>query len=279
MRQPWRDKLAVLSGGSSGLGLHIAMALAEQGAKLVVIGRDQERLEQAAKKAKAVGAKSVDVFAFDVADETVWQSDSEEIVRWRSFIESNQLDLLLNVVGRSDRGMLSSLNAGDVLSQFQTNVLSTFLMTKACMPSLSQARGTVVNIGSLAGILSGPGMGGYSLSKHALVGMHRQWRLEAHDTGVHFMLVCPGPISREESSGRYDALAESRGLDSKHARPGGGVDLKRLDPKELATLILDGAARRQMELVVPGKARYLAALMALWPSWADQILRKRFQRD
>jgi NAD(P)-dependent dehydrogenase (short-subunit alcohol dehydrogenase family) len=275
--RPWKNKFAIVSGASSGLGLNLALALAEQGARLAILGRDPVRLEASRQATLQAGAEHVEVLAIDLLDEASWNQGSEEIARLRSLIENQPIDLLVNVVGRSDRGMLEHLTPGDLMEQFRVNVLSTFRMTQTCLPGLKLARGTVVDIASLAGILAGPGMGAYSLSKHALVGMHRQWRLELPGNQVHFLLVCPGPILRDGGDRRYVAMVASRNLEENMARPGGGVRLKGLDAAVLARRILDAAARRELELIEPSKARWLAALMPVWPSWADRILRNRFK--
>lgn len=277
LSQPWRNKFAIVSGGSSGLGLHLALGLAKQGANLVLIGRDLGKLEAAQHAAKSAGAPDVIILSFDMTDEVSWtggESDSAE--RLRDLLESYPIDLLINAVGRSDRGRLEQLQSTDLLQHFQANVLSAFRMTQKCFPGLKKARGTVVNIASLAGVIPAPGMGAYTMAKHALVGMHRQWRLEHVDSPVHFMLVCPGPIDRQDSRDRYDLLVQSRDLAPQQAKPGGGVRLNRLDPEALAERILYGAARRELELIVPSKARWLAALLSLCPSWADTIVRRRF---
>ncbi|MFN6129035.1 MAG: SDR family NAD(P)-dependent oxidoreductase [Planctomycetota bacterium] len=277
MRRYWQNKFAILSGASSGLGFHLALALAEHGARLALVGRDRGRLEKCRLATLDAGATQADVFSIDVADEVAWSEGLQDVSSFRSLCDAQPADLLINIVGASDRGLLESLAPADLISQFRVNVLSSFLMTNACLPSLKRAQGTVVNIAALSGILAGPGMGGYSMAKHALVGMHRQWRLELHDDKVHWMLVCPGPISRNETEGRYDALVTSRKLPPQTARPGAGVRLRSLDPSELAHRIIDAASRRETELIVPSKARWLAALMQVWPGWADRILRGRFQ--
>jgi short-subunit dehydrogenase len=187
-------------------------------------------------------------------------------------------DLLINAVGKSDRGLLGQLTQADLTEQFELNVLSTHAMTQFCFPALCQSRGVVVNIASLAGIVPGPGMGGYSMSKHALVGLHRQWRIESDSSGVHFLLVCPGPIQREDTLDRYADIVHSRGLDPASQRPGGGVALNRLDPNWLSQKILQAAFERKSELIVPTKARLLALMMAIWPSLADRIIRKKMNR-
>lgn len=277
MHQPWKNKLAVLSGASSGLGLHLALRLAEQKARLVLVGRDPVKLEKCRVSVLSVGAVEAIALPFDVTDNNEWDDANGHAARLRSIVESQGTDLLINVVGRSDRGMLESMNTADLLEQFQVNVLSSFRMTQACLPGLKRSEGTIVDIASLAGILAGPGMGGYSLSKHALVGMHRQWRLELANSKVHFMLVCPGPIARDDNEDRYDALVKERNLAAKTARPGGGVRLNRLDPTQLSRSILDAAMEKKVELIIPAKARWLAALLALCPRWGNRILRDRFK--
>lgn len=277
MKQPWQDKLAILSGASSGFGLHIALALAQQGARLVIVGRDRERLEKSRELVHSAGAAEAISFSVDITDEESWNANLGDVVGFRTFVENHAIDLLVNIVGRSDRGLLETMSDSDLLGQFQVNVLSTFRMTKVCLPGLKRAGGTVVDIASLAGILAGPGMGAYSLSKHALVGMHRQWCMELYESNVHFMLVCPGPIDRDDSGDRYSGLVEARNLDSKMSKPGGGVRLNRLNPEMLAKKVIDAAAQRKMELVIPSKARWLVALISLCPSWGMRILRNRFK--
>lgn len=276
----WKNRTAIISGGSSGLGLALARSLAKQGANLVIIGRDPDRLKATEKQALGLGAASVLTLPLDVRDlskptATDVQTQSASL---RDVLAVQGCDLLINAVGKSDRGLIGQLSEKDLIEQFETNVLSTHAMTKLCWTALCANRGVVVNIASLAGIVAGPAMGGYSMAKHALVGLHRQWRLESASTGVHFLLVCPGPIAREDSNRRYDELIESRGLDPAAQSPGGGVALSRIDPDDLSRRILRAAQERRLELIVPSKVRILAMLAAVWPSLSDKIIRKKMKR-
>ena len=276
----WKNRTAIISGGSSGLGLALTRSLAKQGANLVIIGRDPDRLKATEKQALGLGAASVLTLPLDVRDlskptATDVQTQSASL---RDVLAVQGCDLLINAVGKSDRGLIGQLSEKDLIEQFETNVLSTHAMTKLCWTALCANRGVVVNIASLAGIVAGPAMGGYSMAKHALVGLHRQWRLESASTGVHFLLVCPGPIAREDSNRRYDELIESRGLDPAAQSPGGGVALSRIDPDDLSRRILRAAQERRLELIVPSKVRILAMLAAVWPSLADRIIRKKMKR-
>jgi short-subunit dehydrogenase len=274
MDERWNSKRAVVAGGTSGLGKEFALELGRRHAHLVLIARDRERLEQTRAQATAAGAASVECFALDAA--SLATAPDGERKRMAEFAAEHPIDLLVNAIGKSDRGRLGDLRAEDVVGHIATNVVSALEITRACWPGLIAARGCVVNIASLAGILAGPGLGAYPLSKHAMVAMHRQWRLEEASSGVRFLLVCPGPIVRDDAGDRYAELVAAKRLPAESARPGGGVRIARLDPRELCLRILRGVEREEMELVLPGKAKWLAALMFLWPSWADRLLKERF---
>ena len=285
--QSWKNRTAVISGGSNGLGRALALALSQQSANVVIIGRDENRLAMVRQQCLEAGAPNVWIVSLDVRQMAVGKralADIETATHpepgesLRDVLAVQGCDLLINAVGKSDRGLLGQLTQADLTEQFELNVLATHAMTQFCFAALCQSRGVVVNIASLAGIIPGPGMGGYSMSKHALVGLHRQWRIESDSSGVHFLLVCPGPIQREDTLDRYADIVHSRGLDPASQRPGGGVALNRLDPNWLSQKILQAALKRKSELIVPTKARLLALLMTIWPSLADRIIRKKMNR-
>lgn len=281
---PWAERKVVVCGGTSGLGLQLVIATAEQNANIIIVGRDRARLETAKAMALDHGARTVAVYSIDLSLKEASSTSphllgATDEAKLRAWLNDNQLDLLLNAIGRSDRGQLEMLSDTELASMLNDNVICTWNMTCMAMDSIKRARGTIVNIGSLAGLVSAPGMGGYSISKSALTAMSRQLRVELASSGVHVMLVCPGPITRDDSGTRYQKLAEQRGLESDSAtKPGGGVKLGTIDPKVLCQKILDAAHRRKKELVMPVKASLLAGISDLWPSLADWILKKYIRK-
>ena len=283
---PWSGRWIVVCGGTSGLGLQMVIAAAQQKTNLLIVGRDSARLETAKAIAMDKGAISATGYSIDLSlkvtstsdrnsERSDRNSDGGDWVRLREWLSTHNVDLLINAVGRSDRGALEQLSDTDLASMFNDNLICTWNMIRTMLESLKRARGTIVNIGSLAGLVAAPGMGGYSVSKSALTTLSRQLRLELASEGVHVLLVSPGPIAREDSGTRYQKLAAERGLTSQSATSaGGGVKLKATDPQVLCQKILDAAHRRQRELVTPSKAAWLAAIANVWPSLADWILRK-----
>jgi len=267
----WLGCQVLVCGGSSGLGLHLVIAAARQNAKIAIVGRDANRLDAARLIALKHGAASVACFSIDLRNcDSNTTDDSAKLAQWLS---ENDVALLINAIGRSDRGLLEQLNSKDLISLFEDNVLCTWNMIQLALHSLKRSKGSIVNIGSLAGLVSAPNMGGYSIAKFGLTALSRQLRLELAKDNVSVTLVCPGPIERDDSGNRYQSLAVSRGLSNTATAPAGGAKLRMLDPEKLCDKILEAASQRRKELVCPAKAKWLAAIMPIWPNLADRILR------
>lgn len=281
---PWAQSYGIVSGGSSGLGLSLVAALARQNAHVGIVGRDLGKLEKARELAISLGAASVWTHSIDVTAVTPESEASQKFkTSLNQWLAGNGLHLLINAVGRSDRGPLEKLQPSDLESLFRDNVISHFNTTQLCLPSLKQSqrgnhRGTVINICSLAGIIATPNMGGYTVTKWALTGLTRQWRQELAADGIRMTMVCPGPIRRDDSDVRYIEVAKSRGMSQQNAGPGGGAKLKLLDPDRVASQILDAANHGKLELVMPIKATLLATIASFWPSMADRLLSRYIKK-
>ena len=143
-------------------------------------------------------------------------------------------------------------------------------VSREALPHLVAGRGHLVFIGSLASKSASRYLGAYPASKFPLAAYAQQLRLELGPQGLHTLLVCPGPIRRDDAGQRYDAAAAN--LPPEARRPGGGVKLKGIDPDWLAARILRTCERRKPELVVPARARLLFAISQLWPRWGDWIV-------
>jgi short-subunit dehydrogenase len=150
----------------------------------------------------------------------------------------------------------------------ELNFFATVACTQAALPHLLATKGHVVNIGSLASKCAARFMGGYAASKFAVAAFSQQLRLEMKSQGLHVLLVCPGPIVRDQPR----VYAGGDDLPAAAKKPGAGVKLKGIDPDWLAEKILRACQRRTTELVIPGKARLLFAISQLFPQWGDWLL-------
>ncbi|MEM9825704.1 MAG: SDR family NAD(P)-dependent oxidoreductase [Planctomycetota bacterium] len=255
-------------GGSSGLGEVIAGVLAGRGERVMIVGRDTKRLAEAADRIRTEFATDVQCFAADVAQ----AGDADRAVQ-AAVNAWDGLDVLVNVVGASDRGTLQQLCPDQLQHSFEANVLTTLRCCQAAAEALAQSRGVVVNIGSLAGKVGARFLGGYNIGKHGVTALTQQLRMEWHDRGVHVGVVHPGPIRRDDAGMRYqDRLGDD--VPESAAAPGGGTRVKGLDPAVVAKAVLRIIDRRDYEIILPRYLRFLIVLGNLSPKLGDWMLRK-----
>lgn len=260
----WHNKSVLITGASAGLGFAIAQAFAESGAKVAIAARGEAKLADAAAKLRLLGATVLPV----VADVTR-QADVENLVN-RTVLEFGGLDVLVNNAGRSTRGKAMDVTPEQFQELWELNFLSAVRCTQAAAPHLLRTQGHVINIGSLAAKTVSRYLGAYPATKFPLAAWSHQLRLEMAEAGLHVLLVCPGPLRRDDAGERY--RDQARDLPNSAARPGGGVKLKGIDPEWLAKRIVLACERRESELIVPATARLLLALAALSPRLGDWII-------
>lgn len=264
----WQDKVAVVTGGSAGLGLSIVAELVRAEARVVAVARDEARLGSAMRQLGAPTGRLTTV----AADITL-AADVERLFATVREVHG-RLDLLVNCAGRSTRGDVLSTSIDEYRELLELNFLGTVRCTQAAASQLIESRGHVVHVGSLASKTATRHLGAYPASKFPLAAFSQQLRYELGPHGVHVLLVCPGPIARADAGVRYGA---AEGMPEAARRPAGGVRLKSIDPDRLAHSILRACERRSAELVIPARARWLFAVAQLWPRVGDWLV-QRYQK-
>lgn len=262
----WQDKVCVVTGASAGLGAVIARTLSARGGKLVLVARRLQPLEQMADNLRALGGE-----VLAVAADLTLQQEVEKLAQ-QVTQQYGRVDLLCNCAGRSARGAILETTADDFQELLDVNFLAAVRATHAFATMLIEQQGHIVQIGSLASKVAARYLGAYPASKFALAAYAQQLRLELGPEGLHVLLVCPGPISRDDANVRY--AAQAKGLPEAAKLPGGGAKLKGIDPETLAEQILAACEKRQPELVLPWKVRLLAAISQLSPTLGDWLLRR-----
>jgi short-subunit dehydrogenase len=263
--QSWQGKVAIVTGGSSGLGRAIAAVLADCRAQVVIAARGAEKLAEVAAELGRDGRKVLAVPA-----DITRQEDVDALVA-RTLEHCGRIDALVNNAGRSARGEAIATTAEEFAELMNLNLIALVRCTRAAMPQLLENRGHLVNIGSLAGKTAARYMGAYSATKYAVSAYSQQLRLELGPQGLHVLLVSPGPIARDEPR-TYNA-EKLAGLPPSARKPGAGVKVGLLRSDKLAEQIVRACDRRQPELVVPARARLVFAISQLWPSLGDRIVR------
>ncbi len=178
------NSVALVTGGSSGIGRAIAETLIASGAKVAITGRNSIRLEEAA---KAIGA-------FPIQADVSKESDAIGTVE-RTIDHFGQLDILVNNAGIGVFKDLADLELADFESVFATNVTGAMLMGReATKHFIKRNSGNIINIASTAGLRGAPGGTAYYASKFALRGMTECWRAELRKHNIRVMLVNPSEV-------------------------------------------------------------------------------------
>ena len=186
-------KVAVVTGGSRGIGLAIAGWLAEHGASVVVSGRDADRLQTAVKELEAHGAP-----VLGVAADAAKREDADrlvEVTRERF----SRLDILVNNAGITRDALLIRMKDDDWDRVMEINLRGAFLMTRAASKAMVRLKtgGRIVNIASTAGTMGNAGQANYSAAKAGLIGLTKASARELAHWGILVNAVAPGLIETD----------------------------------------------------------------------------------
>ena len=185
------NKVAIITGGASGMGRAEAEAFAAEGASVVIADLNEEMAEDAASTIESTGGTAM-VVRTDVTDE----QNLENLVA-RTIAEYGQIDVLVNNAGVFDKYATSLETAGSYWDFiFNINVKSVFNLTNLVLPGMiTRESGSIVNIASIAGLVAGKGGAAYTASKHAIIGYTKHLAATYGKDGIKINAICPGTIS------------------------------------------------------------------------------------
>lgn len=232
----FNDKVAFVTGATSGIGQACALAFANAGAKVVGVGRKMEALNEVEKKIRETGADVLTIRA-DLSN----VQEAEQAVR-RAVEVFGGIDILVNSAGHLSTGTIenTSLEAWDKM--MDVNVRAVFQLMQKALPSLIERRGNIVNVSSVTGLRAFPGVLAYCVSKAALDQLTRCASLELAAKGVRVNAVNPGVVVTEihKRGGMNDDAYAAFLEHSKTTHPLGRTGR----PEEIADLILFLASDR-----------------------------------
>lgn len=203
------EKVALVTGSSSGIGLLTTVELARAGFRVVASMRDlgrRQRLDEAAAAAgvaKDIDVRRLDVTEFDRIPEFVSQLDRDY----------GRLDVLVNNAGFAVAGFAEDLLLEELRQQFETNFFGAVSVAKAVLPIMRRQRsGHIIMVSSIGGRISAPVIGAYDSSKFALEGWSESLRIETRSLGIRVVLVEPGSYQTDiwERNVRLGSVAVDR---------------------------------------------------------------------
>lgn len=193
------NKVALITGSSMGIGKTLAYELAKRGTRIVLNARNETRLQRTAQEMTAAGY-DVTTIAGDVTKE----ADCQKMVD-HAILHYGQLDILVNNAGVSVEGEIGTLEGAVCRKVFEVNYLGTIYCTQAALPHLKNSKGSVIFIGSVAGLRGLPNFSIYSSSKMALTALAESMRIEQAETGVHVGLAYVGFTRNDPEKTTYNA--------------------------------------------------------------------------
>ena len=278
------DKVAVITGSSSGFGLLTSFELAKAGFQVVATMRNLARrgdLDQAAKAAGVeakIDVRTLDVTAFDAMPAFV-----EDVVR-----DYRRIDVLVNNAGFAVGGFAEDISLDELRLQFETNFFGAVAMTKAVLPVMrKQGSGHIIQVSSIGGLQGAISVSSYAASKHALEGWSESLRLEVNALGIKVVLVEPGAFdtgvwTRGAVMGK-EAIKSSSPNFQRSLRMRSVIQkIRRADPIAVARVIAEIAQDPSPKLryLVGRDAKIQLAMKRLLPwKWQERIIANYLKID
>jgi len=261
-----KDKVVIITGGSSGIGKALAAEFGAQGSKVMITGRNGFNLEKTVKELEDRGINIVG-FRGDVSVEENNRRMAEEAIE-----RFGTIDVLINNAGISMRALFEEADVEVIERVMNTNFFGTVYATKHCLPEIIRNKGSVIGISSIAGYRGLPGRTGYSASKFALNGFLEALRLELAPKGTHVLTACPGFTS---TNIRVQALTKNGKVQGQSPREEGNM----MTAEECAHYIYAATVKRRRTLVLTTQGK-LAVFMNKWlPGLADRVVFNIMSRE
>jgi len=242
------SRVALVTGGSSGIGEQAALQLKQEGFEVYAVARRVDRMEALAKQ-------GIHVFGMDVTDDDSMVSGVERIVA-----EQGRIDVLVNNAGYGSYGAVEDVAIDEARRQFEVNVFGLARLTQLVTPHMrKQGSGRIINISSIGGKFYEPLGAWYHATKFAVEGFSDSLRIELAPFGIDVVIIEPGPIRTEWNEISRESLTEtSRGGAFEEMAGNVRQVLERADTSKLMSSPPDVVARKIVKAATAGnpRARY-----------------------
>lgn len=261
-----KNKVVVITGASSGIGLACAKEFAAKGCQLVLAARNMENLSALENelKARQVNVLSVQT---DVSNE----EDCRNLINL-AIERFGRLDVLINNAGLSMRALFADSDLEVLKRLMDVNFWGTVYCTKYALPWLLDSKGSVAGISSIAGIHGLPARTGYSASKFAMHGFLEALRIENLKKGLHVMIVAPGFTRSNIRKSALVADGTTQGESPRHEE-------KMMSAEEVAGYIANGIDRRKRTVILTLQGKLVSLLKKFAPALLDHLSFKHMAKE
>ncbi len=257
----FRGKVVVITGASSGIGRQLSTDLALHGAKLALIARRKEKLEETQ---RLLGNAESNIYICDVSDADKVQKTIVKILN-----DFKAVDILVNNAGFNVQGEFEKVPIKEINDIMLVNYNGAVNLIKAILPSMLKNRhGRIINVSSVSGLEGVPNSAAYSASKFALIGLSESLYFELRNKGVHVSVFCPARTRTEffTNNPSYQNTSYANGK------------MKMMDVKFVSRAILKSIGKKEFMTVVPLQAKYRIRLKNFLPGCYMWIKRKILEK-
>ena len=259
----FKDKVVWITGASSGIGEALAIALAKQGARLILSARREVELKRVATLTNLPDLDIL-ILPFDLSDTSKASALAAQVVN-----KFGRIDILINNGGFSQRSEAIETPESIDRKIMEVNYFAHINLTKAVLPYMKRQKdGHIVVISSIAGKFGFYLRSSYSAAKHALHGFFESLRLETEKFGIRTLIVCPGKIRTNVSLNAITSEGKKHdAMDASHKNA--------MSAEACATQIISAIVSAKEELFVGGKELLLVKIRRFFPKLFSKLVRKQ----
>jgi dehydrogenase/reductase SDR family protein 7B len=261
-----KDKVAIITGASSGIGLECAKYFSKKGMKLALAARSADKLNKLVEEIKTSGGEAIAI----QTDVTVVK-DCERMVD-ETLKAFGRIDVLVNNAGISMRDLFIDTEIEVFQRLIETNLMSAIYCTKFALPHLLKTKGSVVGVSSIAGYHGLPGRTAYSASKYGLQGFLDALRSENRETGLHVLVACPGFTA---SNIRNSALKGDGTLQKESPR----IEEKMMQPDDVARKIYNGIVKRKRRVIMTFEGWSAVYIGVNLPALTEKVIYNKMKAE
>lgn len=258
------QKVAIITGGSSGIGKSLVLKYANEGYAVVFTGRNQDRIAQVV---NALGNRPHLALDLDAGS----QQDNERMVQ-ETVKKFGRIDVLVCNAGISMRALFEELDLQVFRQLMDINFFGAIYATKYALPYLFESKGIIIAISSINGRRSTPARTAYSSSKFAMQGFFEALRTEVMTRGVHVLVVCPGFTNSNIRNMALTADGRQQGESPRDEK-------KMMSSEEVAALTYKAAEQRKRDLVLTFKGKLTILLNKIIPGRLDRMIYKVLKKE
>lgn len=254
-----KNKIVVITGGSSGIGKALAEEFGKQGSKILITARKADPLQSTKKELQAKGI-TIEAMVADASSEADNKKMVEEAIRIYGTI-----DVLINNAGISMRALFEDIQLDVFRKVMDINFYGTVYATKFALPHILKNQGSIVGISSINGRRATPARSAYSASKYAMEGFLEALRTEVFKRNVHVLSVCPGFTSSNIRNAALTADGTSQGESPRD-------EGKMMSAEEAAAHVYRAVVNRKRDLILTTQGKLAVFLNKWMPGRMDKIV-------